>query len=272
MLELSELFNQFSLGNAAILTNACLLPLYPGLIAFMAGNADDKSSRILSAFLGVLVLSGVLTTMILIGLILYLAQAAFDSILPVLLPIIYFLVIAFGASMLWGYNPFNRLAMSQAPMLKNRYITAYVYGLFFGPMTLPCTGPFLTSAFLLGTLEGGSVAVELTYVVAFGLGFGWPLVVLPLVALPVQRRVIGWLTQNHIVLTRASGFLLIAVGVFGVITELLPQYIRDFDVASNTQLLYWTAAFALTLLVAYLSYLQLHKQPETQPTPQHDPS
>jgi cytochrome c-type biogenesis protein len=263
MLELSELFNQFSLGNAAILTNACLLPLYPGLIAFMAGNADDKSSRILSAFLGVLVLSGVLTTMILIGLILYLAQAAFDSILPVLLPIIYFLVIAFGASMLWGYNPFNRLAMSQAPMLKNRYITAYVYGLFFGPMTLPCTGPFLTSAFLLGTLEGGSVAVELSYVVAFGLGFGWPLVVLPLVALPVQRRVIGWLTQNHIVLTRASGFLLIAVGVFGVITELLPQYIRDFDVASNTQLLYWTAAFALTLLVAYFSYIQRHKQPES---------
>jgi cytochrome c-type biogenesis protein len=263
MLELSELFNQFSLGNAAILTNACLLPLYPGLIAFMAGNADDKSSRILSAFLGVLVLSGVLTTMILIGLILYLAQAAFESILPVLLPIIYFLVIAFGASMLWGYNPFNRLAMSQAPMLKNRYITAYVYGLFFGPMTLPCTGPFLTSAFLLGTLEGGSVAVELSYVVAFGLGFGWPLVVLPLVALPVQRRVIGWLTQNHIVLTRASGFLLIAVGVFGVITELLPQYIRDFDVASNTQLLYWTAAFALTLLVAYFSYIQRHKQPES---------
>jgi cytochrome c-type biogenesis protein len=219
-----------------------------------------------------LVLSGVLTTMILVGLILYLAQAALDSILPVLLPLIYFLVITFGASMLWGYNPFNRLAMSQAPMLKNRYITAYIYGLFFGPMTLPCTGPFLTSAFLLGTLEGGSVAVELSYVVAFGLGFGWPLVVLPLVALPVQRRVIGWLTQNHIVLTRASGFLLIAVGVFGVITELLPQYIRDFDVASNTQLLYWTAAFALTLLVAYLSYLQLHKQPETQPTPQHDPS
>jgi len=34
---MNELIGGFLAGNAAILTNACLLPLYPGLIAFLAG-------------------------------------------------------------------------------------------------------------------------------------------------------------------------------------------------------------------------------------------
>ena len=58
---------------------------------------------------------------------------------------------------------------------------------------------------------------------AFGLGFGWPLVLLPLLALPLQRRGVGWLTKRHGLLTRVSGVLLLGVGVFGVVTELLPQ-------------------------------------------------
>ena len=35
----------FRLGSAAILTNACVLPLYPGLIAFMAGSAAKTVAR-----------------------------------------------------------------------------------------------------------------------------------------------------------------------------------------------------------------------------------
>ncbi|MBK8835402.1 MAG: hypothetical protein IPO29_11315 [Anaerolineae bacterium] len=60
------LLEAFVLGNSAILTNVCMLPLYPGLIAFLAGtNASGKSRP--SVWLGVLVLAGVLTTMLLIG-------------------------------------------------------------------------------------------------------------------------------------------------------------------------------------------------------------
>lgn len=254
ILDFSELARQFTLGNAAILTNACLLPLYPGLMAFLAGNASNARTRRASGWLGVLVLAGVLTMMLLIGLILYALNAAFGDVLQVLLPALYALIIAFGLLMLTGRNPFARLSSAQAPVFKNPYVTAYVYGLFFGPMTLPCTGPVITTVFVLGASSGGNLGVEIVYVLAFGLGFGWPLVILPLFALPFQRRITGWLAQNHEVLTRASGILLVAIGIFGFLTEILPKVDPNFYIAEQGQLLYWLVVFMLAIGVGYYTY------------------
>ena len=40
-----EYLQAFILGNAAILTNVCILPLYPGLLAYMAANAQNEDSQ-----------------------------------------------------------------------------------------------------------------------------------------------------------------------------------------------------------------------------------
>ena len=221
---MSELWGGFLLGNASILTNVCLLPLYPGLIAFLAGNASNDEGRSATGWLGLVVLAGVLTMMTLVGFLLFALQTSFGAVLPWLLPLVYAVIILLGIVMLSGYNPFNRLTTTQAPVFKNPYATAYSYGLMLGPMTLPCTGPIILSAFLLGAGNTAELANGLAYFLAFGLGFGWPLVILPLFAMPLQRRATGWLTQNYKTLTRVSGLLLLGIGVFGVVTEILPQY------------------------------------------------
>jgi cytochrome c-type biogenesis protein len=253
---MDELIRAFSLGNAAILTNACLLPLYPGLIAFLAGNVNDERSRRATGWLGLLVLAGILTTMTLVGLVLYLLQKSFGDALSILLPLIYGIVIISGVLMLLGRNPFVRLATAQAPVLRNPHITAYIYGLFFGPMTLPCTGPLILSAFALGAGNATELANGLLFFLAFGVGFGWPLVLLPLIALPLQRRLVGWLTRHHTLLTRASGVLLIAIGVFGALTELLPHYlpIDNVTLAPEAWALYWIAVAFLLAGVIFYSY------------------
>jgi cytochrome c-type biogenesis protein len=220
---MSELIQAFILGNGAILTNVCVLPLYPGLIAFLAGNAQNEKAQRGIKWLGLLVLAGVLTLMTLVGLLLYLLQESFDVILPILLPIIYGIVIIMGLFMLTGRNPFNRLSTAQSPVLNNPYSGAYVYGLLLGPMTLPCTGPLIVSAFLLGAGSLAGLTGSLAYFFAFGLGFGWPLVLLPFIAAPFQRRFTRWLTQNYKLLTRVSGALLVGFGVLGIFADLLPN-------------------------------------------------
>jgi cytochrome c-type biogenesis protein len=249
---MNELVNGFLLGNAAILTNACLLPLYPGLIAFLAGNASAGRSSRASAWLGVMVLAGVLTMMTLIGLLLFLLNRGFGDVLPLVLPVIYGLVIVFGVLMVLGRNPFARLQTAQAPLLKNPYASAFVYGLLFGPMTLPCTGPIILSAFALGAGNTGELVNGLLYFLAFGIGFGWPLALLPLVALPLQRRMIGWLNRQHALLNRASGLLLIAVGVFGVVTELLPKLANVDAVVLDPGFwaIYWLGVVVLIVVVS----------------------
>jgi cytochrome c-type biogenesis protein len=218
---MNELFGAFLLGNAAILTNVCLLPLYPGLIAFLAGNTG--ASRRVTPWLGLMVLLGVLSLMTLFGGLLYALQASFGGVLPWLLPLIYGAVILLGLLMILGINPFTRAAQMQSPVLRSPLASAYLYGVLLGPMTLPCTGPVVVSAFLLGAGSASALASSLLYFFAFGLGFGWPLLALPLLASAVQRRSLGWLTRNHTLLTRVSGVLLLGVGIFGIVIELLPQ-------------------------------------------------
>ncbi len=220
---MNELFGAFLLGNAAILTNVCLLPLYPGLIAFLAGNAGNERTKRVTPWLGLMVLLGILSLMTGVGLVLYLLQASFGGLLGWLLPIIYSAVIVLGVLMLFGVNPFARLGGVNTPVLRNPLASAYLYGVMLGPMTLPCTGPVVVSAFLIGAGSAAALTSSLLYFFAFGLGFGWPLVLLPFAALPLQRRGVGWLTRNHTMLTRVSGVLLLGIGVFGVVTELLPQ-------------------------------------------------
>lgn len=220
---MSVFFEGFLLGNSAILTNVCLLPLYPGLMAFLAGNSSQVTRKARVAPLGLLVLAGILSMMTLIGLLLFVLQASFASIFPWLLPLIYLTVIGLGGLMLFGINPFNRMTTLQAPILRNPYASAYLYGLLLGPMTLPCTGPIILSAFVLGVGSVGMLADGLGFFLAFGLGFGWPLVILPLFALPLQQKATRWLSQRHALLTRVSGILLIAIGIFGVVTEILPN-------------------------------------------------
>ena len=221
---MGQLLEAFLLGNSSILTNVCLLPLYPGLIAFLAGNATNERSRRATGTLGVLVLAGVLTLMVVVGTLLFALNSSFRSVLPWLVPLIYVTVVALGFAMLLGFNPFNRVAGFQTPVLKNPYLSAYLYGLALGPMTLPCTGPFFLSGVLLGSTDLTSLLDGLVYFLFFGIGFGWPLVLLPLFALPLQRRATGWLTQNYKFLTRVSGALLLGIGVFGLWTEVLPQF------------------------------------------------
>ncbi len=226
---MTELFQAFVLGNGAILTNACILPLYPGMIAFLSGGSSSTSKTGISGWLGVLVLAGILSMMVAIAFGLFLLNAAFGDVFPVVLPVIYVVVIGLGILMLFGFNPFNRLQTLQSPVVSSPFTSAYLYGLLLGPMTLPCTGPILSTAFLLsvdpdGTLSIQQLAGELLYFLSFGLGFGWPLLLLPLLAAPIQRRFLKWITRRHEALNRVSGVVLIGIGIYGIWTELIPNW------------------------------------------------
>jgi len=218
----SQYLGAFLLGNAAILGNVCLLPLYPGLIAFLTASAQSGRVRRGGALLGAAVLAGVLATMIALGFVLFALGQSFGRVLPWLLPVIYGIVIALGIAMVLGRNPFAGLATTHAPMRANPYAAAFLYGGLLAPMTLPCTGPVVIGAFVLGVGSAAELGESLLYFVTFGLGFGWPLVALPLVAAPVRRGSTRWLAGNSQALGRLSGALLLAIAAFGIWVDVLP--------------------------------------------------
>lgn len=213
----------FLLGNAAILGNVCVLPLYPGLIAFLAGTGHPDRVRRGGLLLGAAVLAGVLATMIALGFILFALGQSFSRILPWLLPAIYGVVILLGLAMIVGKNPFAHLAAIQTPLLANPYAAAFAYGGLLAPMTLPCTGPVIIGAFVLGAGNAGALGGSLLYFLAFGLGFGWPLLVLPLAAAPLQRSLTRGLAGHAHLVERVAGALLLAIAAVGIWVDILPN-------------------------------------------------
>lgn len=221
---MAEYVEAFSLGNAAILSNVCLLPLYPGMVVMLSARLSNPRSRLSTMTLGLAVLAGIVTFMITIGFVLYQASRAVADILDWLLPLIYGTVFVLGVLMLAGRNPFIRLIGSEAPVLRSPTFTAYLYGVFLAPMTLPCTGPLVVSAFVIGGVSGSDALVDsLLYFLFFALGFGWPLVVLPILAVPAQHQITRFLARNHRVIEVLSGLLLIGIAIYGYVTEVRPS-------------------------------------------------
>ena len=65
----------------------------------------------------------------------------------------------------------------------------------------------------------GALLDQLGYFVAFALGFGWPLVLLPFLAVPVQRRLTRWMARHHRAVSVASGVLMLVVAAVGLSAE-----------------------------------------------------
>ena len=226
---MSQFVEAFTLGNAAILSNVCLLPLYPGLMVMLAGRNDGATPaerrappwrRLGPRLLGVAVLAGIITFMIALGFVLHQVQRSVASVLDWVLPVVYGLVVVLGVLMLADRNPFARLATVNAPIVRSPMASSYLYGMFLAPMTLPCTGPIIVSAFVLGGVSGtGALLDQLAYFVAFALGFGWPLVLLPFLAVPLQRRLTRWMAAHHRAISIASGVLMLTIAAVGLRAE-----------------------------------------------------
>ena len=60
-------------------TSPCLLPLYPGFLAYLSGRQEGIQSRIGRYSLGFFVLAGVLTMMLALGLLISLLSISIGS-------------------------------------------------------------------------------------------------------------------------------------------------------------------------------------------------
>jgi cytochrome c-type biogenesis protein len=202
-------FGPLGLGLASA-ASPCLLPLYPGFLAYLAANSRSLEGRRGTGLLGLFVLAGVLTTMTVVGIVLVAVAIPTSRLLAVATPLIDGLLIVLGVLLVLGRNPFARLPGVNVPVVANPFGRAYVYGVFLGPIALPCAGPFLVS--LLGISLGVSDALgRIGTFLLFGLGFGLPLVALSLLTGLRAQAVVRWVVSRHRAIELIAGVLLIVV-------------------------------------------------------------
>ena len=205
----------FGLLSAA---SPCLLPLYPGFIAYLGSSARAIEGRPATGLLGLIVLGGVLTTMTIIGIVLAIIGVSTGRLLAYVTPIVDGLMIVLGIMLIAGRNPFTRMPGIRVPILANPFAQAYLYGILLGPIALPCAGPFLVS--LLGISIGiADAAGKVGTFLIFGLGFGLPLVVLSLVAAARGQAIVRWFVRRHRAIEIGAGVLLIVVAIIDLVDK-----------------------------------------------------
>jgi cytochrome c-type biogenesis protein len=200
----------------------CVLPLYPGFLAYISSGQKGLEGKAGRYFLGVFVLAGVLTMMLALGGLIALLSVSIGRALSVIVPLADLLIILLGILLLLNINPFKTLPQVRVPVLSHPFVNAFIYGLLYGPIALPCSGPLVVSIFVLSFTAAEAIS-KLSIFFWFGMGFGIPLLVLSVLSGAAQR----WITRQFALHARliniVSGLLLVGVGAY--------------DLASNWRLL-----------------------------------
>ncbi len=194
-------------------TSPCVFPLYPGFLAYLSGGQESLKNSKGRYALGFIVLAGVLTMMLALGALIAALSVSIGSALSVVIPLADLVIIILGIMLLLNINPFKTLPQIQIPVLSNPYINAYLYGLLYGPIALPCSGPLVVSIFAL-SLSAGELLSQLSVFLWFGLGFGLPLLVLSFLAGGAQRWITRFFARHSTWVNRVSGLLLLGIGIY----------------------------------------------------------
>lgn len=208
---LADTGSAFVLGLLTPLTAACVLPLYPGFLTYLADQQPE--GRHTYRLFGVLVVAGVLTFMLLLGLVFTtLLQASLTSVIGVVSPI------AFGILALIAVALIVRPDMSwsghvRTPETENSLVNAFGFGFFFGAIVIPCNPAFIAVFFTRAILFTDPVTSMVNFG-AFGLGMGAPLLLFAVASARWSQEVIGTVTRYRTVINRVTGVVLLMVALY----------------------------------------------------------
>jgi cytochrome c-type biogenesis protein len=194
-------------------TSPCVLPLYPGFLAFLAMGHERHPLGRGRYLLGVFVLAGVLSMMLLLGLALAGLSVSIGRALSVIVPLADLAILSLGILLLLDRNPFKTLPQIRAPLVSHPFGSAFLYGMLYGPIALPCSGPLVVGIFAF-SLTVGQALDKLSVFLWFGLGFGIPLLVLSLISGAWQRRLTLFFARNGRTVGFIGGAMLIAVALY----------------------------------------------------------
>lgn len=213
----ANLWSSFLLGLATPLTAVCVLPLFPGFIAFLSQKLtgkDTKKSKVL--ILGLLVAAGVILFMFLIGLLFTtLLQQSLTGVVSIVSPIAFGILALISILLILDAELGTLLPKVKTPTVKNPYLSALVFGFFFGAIVLPCN-PSLIAVMFTKSLASSSLgfAANMMSFLSFGIGMAFPLLLFSVISYSASSKIIGFLARHKSIINRAAGIIMLVISMY----------------------------------------------------------
>ena len=208
----SDFLLAYTLGLLTPLTALCVLPLYPGFLVFLSSRVQTGAKRLW--VFGLLATAGVTVFMLVLGVVFTLVfEISLSRVTHIISPIAFGILAVISLLLLADFD-FSRIFRSvQTPTAQNAYVQAFLFGLFFGAIVLPCNPGFL-AALLAQATTVSDAFVRVAQFLLFGLGIGTPLIALTLLPQTTSKRFVSFLARHKTAVNRVAGALMLAISLY----------------------------------------------------------
>lgn len=225
------------LAGVVSFLSPCVLPLVPGYLSYM-GGLSSRSPRLLGATLAFV--GGFTTIFVALGMSASLIGSFLTLNQTIITRVAGVLIVLMGLVFL-GVLPLPWLYREKRFHLKSSQTIpgSYLMGLAFGFGWTPCIGPALAVVLAMAATEQSPGEGALLLAI-YALGLGLPFIAS---ALGVSKLVgaVSWLRRRQVLIARASGVMLIAVGFLFVFNRVFVASVWLQRAMTAAGLDFWTS-------------------------------
>ncbi len=209
-----DFVGSFALGLLTPLTAVCVLPLYPGFLAYLAQQFPRKAAKKQYALLGFVITLGVILFMFLLGILFTtLWQVSLTNIIGIVSPFAFGILAIISILLIVDVDMGRFLPKLKVKTTKNPLLSALVYGFFFGAIVIPCN-PGFVAAFFARALLLSDPFTSIVHFLFFGFGLGFPLLSFSLFSARWNTTIIHFVTKYKTIINRTAGIIMLLISLY----------------------------------------------------------
>ncbi len=218
MEQISELGAAFVLGLLTPLGAVCVLPLYPGFLVYLTSQLSGKKpGRGTIIFFGVIITSGVILFMVVLGLIFTtVLQVSLTNVISIVSPVAFGILLVISLLLIFNVDVGKLFPRADAPTVRNPWLSAFLFGFFFGAIVVPCN-PLFIAALFTRTISAMGFLENILRFLFFGIGIGFPLLVLAGLSATATDTIIDFLTRHRRVINLIAGLIMLGISLYYLI-------------------------------------------------------
>lgn len=205
----------FVLGLLTPTTAVCVLPLYPGFLAYLSNKvSQQKNPKRALAIFGLLITLGAILFMSLLGLVFTtFLQISLTNVIGIISPLAFGFLFIISVFLILNIDIGKIMPTIKTPVVNNPYLGALSYGFFFGAIVIPCNPLFIATLFTR-TVNSSGFLVNILQFTTFGLGIGFPLIVFSLLSLTASRSIINLLVKYKRGINFIAGIIMLLISLY----------------------------------------------------------
>ncbi len=213
----------FLAGVFTPLGSVCVLPLYPGFLAFLSGRVSKENPRRTVLILGLLVTAGIMVSMALFGAVyVTMVSMSLARVLSFISPVAFGILALVSILLILNVDIGAVFPGVGIPQARSPYLNSFGFGFFFGILVLPCNAASIVVLLALSSSPSGFMVNFINFIV-FGIGMALPLLIISIVSMQKSRTLIAILTTHKRVVNVTAGVLMLAVSLYYLFfTGMLP--------------------------------------------------